>query len=260
MASEQASNGPLFSPISAEISSDPSLNAVIAVCALAAVFGTGLVITLLRRKRQDVLLDDVFGMFAKLAKADGRVCEQEIAVLGRYMQHTLKLEETARQRLIGVFQNAKDAERSFSDYAEEVGKTFRRQPEILVLVIELLIDLAKADTLVGAREEQLLINAINRFGLRPERFLLLGNRGSGKAAFVKPTPLGENFVPQHYLLLESKPSDSLEVIKKRYRRLVKRYHPDRLVNKGLSPELIEVAKERFIEIRDAYELLLRERG
>ncbi|MCB0346078.1 MAG: TerB family tellurite resistance protein [Bdellovibrionales bacterium] len=232
--------------------------AVIVVIMIAAAIGVGTVLTLLRRKRQDVLLDDVFGMFAKLAKADGRVCEQEIAALNRYMVHTLKLDERARKRLSGIFKHAKDARRSFTDYAEEVGRTFRRQPEILVLVIHVLIDLAKADNLVVPDEEQLLIRAINEFGLRPERFLLMGTKTAG-GTFAEKPPLREDFTLLHYELLESQPGDSLETIKKRYRKLVKRYHPDRLVSKGLSPELIAVAQQKFIEIKAAYEEILRQR-
>ena len=43
------------------------------------------------------------------------------------------------------------------------------------------------------------------------------------------------------------------MIKKAYLRKRKEFHPDTLVSKGLPDELIEKAKEKFIEIQEAYE-------
>ena len=50
-----------------------------------------------------------------------------------------------------------------------------------------------------------------------------------------------------YEILGVKPGASLDAIKRAYRRLVKRYHPD--VNK------LRGAKEMFLEVKDAYEVL-----
>ena len=46
---------------------------------------------------------------------------------------------------------------------------------------------------------------------------------------------------------------SLEEIKKIYRKKRKEFHPDSLISKGLPEELIVKAKEKFIEIQEAYE-------
>ncbi|HEX2933975.1 MAG TPA: DnaJ domain-containing protein [Bacteroidales bacterium] len=54
----------------------------------------------------------------------------------------------------------------------------------------------------------------------------------------------------YYTILELTPSCSIEEIKQAYRRLAKKYHPD--VNK--SPN----AHQKFIEISEAYEVLLHE--
>ena len=44
-------------------------------------------------------------------------------------------------------------------------------------------------------------------------------------------------------------------IKKAYRRLMSKNHPDKLSAKGLPKEMIELAKERTQEIQSAYELI-----
>ena len=50
-----------------------------------------------------------------------------------------------------------------------------------------------------------------------------------------------------------------EEIKKVYRKKRKEFHPDTLVSKGLPEELIEKAKEKFIEIQEAYEAIERKK-
>src|SRR3989441_2102263 len=50
-----------------------------------------------------------------------------------------------------------------------------------------------------------------------------------------------------YVVLGVKPTASTDAIKRAYRRLVKRYHPD--VNKTRG------AKEMFLEVKEAYEVL-----
>ena len=62
-----------------------------------------------------------------------------------------------------------------------------------------------------------------------------------------------------YALLESQPSDDLAEIKKRYRRLAMKYHPDRIQSQGLPPELIQAAESKFKEIQDAYDRIERAR-
>ena len=44
-------------------------------------------------------------------------------------------------------------------------------------------------------------------------------------------------------------------IRKTYLKKRKEFHPDTLISKGLPEELIEKAKNKFIEIQEAYEEL-----
>jgi DnaJ like chaperone protein len=45
----------------------------------------------------------------------------------------------------------------------------------------------------------------------------------------------------------------LKEIKKVYQKKRREFHPDTLISKGLPDELLEKAKEKFIEIQQAYE-------
>ena len=52
---------------------------------------------------------------------------------------------------------------------------------------------------------------------------------------------------------------AFEEIKKVYRVKRKEFHPDALISKGLPEELIEKAKEKFIEIQAAFEIIEKEK-
>lgn len=61
-----------------------------------------------------------------------------------------------------------------------------------------------------------------------------------------------------YKILEIDKSASVEEIKKAYRKMAKKYHPDRVIHLG--EEYQEGAKEKFRQVQEAYEQLQKERG
>ena len=61
-----------------------------------------------------------------------------------------------------------------------------------------------------------------------------------------------------YKILEIEKSSSEKEIKVAYRKMVKKYHPDKLTDLG--KEHLKGAKEKFQQIQDAYEKIKNERG
>lgn len=61
-----------------------------------------------------------------------------------------------------------------------------------------------------------------------------------------------------YKILEITKSASDDEVKKAYRKMVKKYHPDKL--QGLGAEHIKGAEEKFLQIQKAYEQIKNERG
>jgi DnaJ like chaperone protein len=60
--------------------------------------------------------------------------------------------------------------------------------------------------------------------------------------------------------LELAPDASDREIKKAYRRLMNRYHPDKLAGSDASEEAMADAARKTREVREAYELLRQRRG
>ena len=61
-------------------------------------------------------------------------------------------------------------------------------------------------------------------------------------------------------MLGVSPQDEGLTIKRAYRKLMSEHHPDKLVAKGLPPEMMEMAKQKTQAIQQAYDLLKREKG
>ncbi|WP_171996793.1 co-chaperone DjlA, partial [Klebsiella pneumoniae] len=61
-------------------------------------------------------------------------------------------------------------------------------------------------------------------------------------------------------VLGVKPTDDAATVKRAYRKLMNEHHPDKLVAKGLPPEMMEMAKQKAQEIQKAWELIKEQRG
>lgn len=63
-----------------------------------------------------------------------------------------------------------------------------------------------------------------------------------------------------YEVLGVSQNDSFETIKKKYKELVRKFHPDFIESKGLDEEFIKFANEKLKEINWAFEEIKKERG
>ena len=63
-----------------------------------------------------------------------------------------------------------------------------------------------------------------------------------------------------YAVLGCPPSSSDGEIKKRYRELLGKYHPDKFIGQDLVADFVELASKKFQEIQEAYEAIRSRRG
>ncbi|MCW5921444.1 MAG: DnaJ domain-containing protein [Saprospiraceae bacterium] len=68
-----------------------------------------------------------------------------------------------------------------------------------------------------------------------------------------------NLYQKYYTLLESRPQDDFDAIKRNYRRLVREFHPDHL-GTNASDAMHKYAKEMSQKINEAYEIIKKQRG
>ncbi len=188
----------------------------------------------------------LFACLAKIAKADGRVSEEEVSKIESFISNKFNFAEDERNFAINIFQKAKSDSISFDAYAKQLYQLLGSSPNSLLVFYELLFELAMADGVMHENEERLLKKIPNIFGFDKNVYEDLYNKYVGK-------------ISNAYEILGVTKDMTLDEIKKAYRVKRKEFHPDALISKGLPEELIEKAKEKFIEIQAAFEIIEKEK-
>ena len=194
------------------------------------------------QQHQAAFFAALFACLAKLAKADGKVSKEEIEAVDRFIEERFKFDSEQRRFAIEIFNRAKDDKNTYEDYASQLSSLLGRNKNALVVFYELLFELAMSDGVLHDREKELLEKTVHIFNIDPDIFNNL--RSQFSEATSNP-----------YRVLGVAEDMELEEIKNIYRRKRKEFHPDTLVSKGLPEELIKKAREKFIEIQEAYEAI-----
>lgn len=93
-------------------------------------------------------------------------------------------------------------------------------------------------------------------GHQIEKRIVAGRRISSRRVVASQ----EDPLLRHYRVLGSYPSDSNDVLKRRYRELAKANHPDAIRSAGLSESEVHKASERMVKINAAWNAVKKERG
>ena len=157
------------------------------------------------------------------------------------MVEDLGLEFDKRQFAYQVFNTALNSPQRFEEFGLQFYQQFSAQPQILELMIDILLRVAVSDGDLNPKEAALIHTAAQIFRFSEQRYEAL------KSRYVATG------LRKYYEILKSKPKDSDDTIKSRYRQLVREYHPDKIAAKGLPEEFTKLATDKFREIQEAYE-------
>lgn len=221
-----------------------------------------------RENREAVMLAAMSAMFAKMAKADGVVSHEEIAVCEQAFAR-IGLYGEKRAFCVRAFRRAKDDNYSIFDYAAEFA-SHQRSSAVRELVYGILWELAAADGTLHPAELAILKRITGPLAIAEWCYVYkaaeygVGGRSrarreQGDGANRRRGSAGESSGADPYATLGVKRSDDTETIKRAYRALAKRYHPDTLRRNGLSEELMSRATERMSRINAAWDEIKRER-
>lgn len=200
----------------------------------------------------------VIALSAKIAKADGTVTRDEI----RAFQRIFPFDPEERSRIAELYNEARRSAEGFEAYAEQVRAALAGKPELLAEVVDALYAIAAADGELHAAEERMIARIGAIFGLGDYELASLRARhaaGSGsRSGAGGARNIGEG-AADAYAVLGVDPGVSDEALRAAHRSLVRTYHPDRLVSKGLPEEFMALANDRLAAINAAYETVTKER-
>ena len=198
-----------------------------------------------------------FWVMGHIAKADGRVTKNEVD-LAKDIMRQWNLDSDDREFARKLFRQGRD---DSSIALDEVLDQLRRQCRgsmILRVFLEIQVETAVIDGTLHPGESALLDHICQRLHLpATELEAMLRQRrrqesGSGGSSDLSTA--------EAYALLELEKDCSETDLKRAYRRMMNRYHPDKLASKGLPEEMMRVATEKTRQIKAAYEHLRQVHG
>lgn len=174
-------------------------------------------------------------------KADGKVDERELDYVRSHFKKMYG-EERANHafKLFGGFIKTNDI--STKDVCVQIRQNLTHASRLQL--IHFLFGIAKSDGFVTESEVQTIKTIASYLYINPNDF------ESIKAMFYEDSDSA-------YKILEIEKTASMDEIKTAYRKMVKKYHPDKLQHLG--EEHVKGAEEKFKQVQKAYEQIQNER-
>ena len=185
----------------------------------------------------------VIALGAKMAKADGLVTRDEVTAF----RQVFHIPASETQNAARVFDLARKDVAGFDLYAARIRDMFGAGHQALVDLLEGLFYIAVADGRYHPNENVFLEEVARIFGVQSRDFVNM------RARFVPD----EN--PDPYCVLGIDPTANAETVRQAWRALVREYHPDRMIARGVPEEAMKLAEKRLIQANWAYEEILNTR-
>lgn len=217
--------------------------------------------------KQQAIVEKCFELMGCVCKADGLVTAQEIQAAENIMQR-LRIIGEQRKAAIKAFNRGKadgfDPDAASLQLRELCGGRILW----LRLCLEILLSGAVADGHLHDSERELLVRIAHGLGIPAAEFeqmlaLITGGFGSYQSAdgSSRPSrPYSADRLGDAYKVLGITRSASDAEVKKAYRRLMSKYHPDKLAAKEMPEAMREQAEEQVRLIRSAWDTVAEARG
>ena len=210
------------------------------------------------RKKQANVNEAKFlvSLLAKVAKSDGRVSELEARLITQVLDDlSQKVSGVSgvREYLKEVYNSQKEKVDNAYETARNYKRAFNLNYDTCVARLTFFLNLAYIDGEFNKSEQDVIRNIAYGFGIDKETL--------DEIIFKFDSFYGSRFEADHdeisqendaFEVLGLSKNASLDEVKVRYKELVRQYHPDILMGRGESKEVIERSTKKLQEINEAY--------
>jgi DnaJ like chaperone protein len=230
-----------------------------------------------QKEVQKVFFYTTFAALGHIAKADGRVTQEEIH-MATVLMDEMRLSKVQRKYAKQYFTEGKQANFDLSAAISNLVKVCHHNRNLLKLFADIQYRAAKVDGLTQKKIKSLDV-IFSHLGFAPlhkqYRFYQdyefntadsttgkQNSSSSGKSYSSSSTSYSKPSSPLDwaYALLELPHSATKSEIKRAYRKLMSQNHPDKLIAQGLPEEMIKMATDKTQKIQKAYEQIKKHRG
>lgn len=207
---------------------------------------------------QTAFFTATFSVMGHIAKADGHVSKDEIENARRVMA-SMELDAELQKVAVNLFQQGKARDFSLDTVLEQFRRECHRRQHLIRLFVEIQLQAAYADGHMHPKERTMLLHICSQLGISPDEFDVLAGAAGAERNYGGVAGRSSMSLDDAFAVLEIKPNSNDKEIKRAYRRMMSRHHPDKLVAKGLPEEMMKLATEKTQEIQAAYELIKKSR-
>jgi DnaJ like chaperone protein len=180
-------------------------------------------------------------LVAAVMKADGKVLKSELDYTKDFFIRSFG--PAAAGEAIKILRDLLKQNIPVTEVSQQIRKNMD-QPSRLQL-LHFLFGIAAADGIVHESEHQLIRHIAEQMGIGEKDYQSI------ESMFVANTDAA-------YKILESEPTASDEELKKAYRKMALKYHPDKV--HYLGEDIQKGANEKFQKVNEAWEIIKKQRG
>ena len=247
-----------------------------------------------KQEVQKIFFEATFTVMGHIAKADGHVSAQEIQ-MAKVLMKEMRLNKQQKALAQRLFSEGKQLTFRLDLVLGELSRACRNNRELLKLFIDIQYRAAHVDGL-SIKKIKALDAIFAQLGFAPlnqqyrfyedftystaqethygeaqsssqEHHQKQQQRESTQNSYqqsyqraYQQRSSSTNTLDHAYALLEINPQAAKQEVKKAYRRLLSKNHPDKLIAQGLPEAMIKIANEKTHKIMKAYELICQAKG
>lgn len=185
---------------------------------------------------------NLLSLASLVIKADGKVSQTELDYVRAYF-----VQAYGKERANATFRTFNEVIKNREISGQRIGLYLQKRTryEVRLQILHFLFSIAKADGQVSEAELRELSEISTHLNLMRRDF------ESIKAMFFKSAD-------NAYKILEIEKSATDAEVKKAFRTMAKKYHPDKLQH--MDEAYRKGAQEKFLKVQEAYEHIQKERG
>lgn len=196
-----------------------------------------------KQQQENNFLLSFLVLIASVMKADQRILRSELAVVKTWLKNSF-----GEEKALAYLKILKDLlEKEYDELVMARQIMQNTSYSSRLMIVQLLLDIAHADGEFSP-EESKMINAIAQ-----TMQITTQDYQSLLSIFEKQTDKD-----WAYKLLEIEPSATNDEVKKAYRKMAMKYHPEKVNNLG--NDIKQKATEKFRSINEAYETIKKQRN
>ncbi|NOX16048.1 MAG: DnaJ domain-containing protein [Epsilonproteobacteria bacterium] len=203
----------------------------------------------------------LIGMMAKVAKADGHVSELEAELLSNTLtQLSTVFQDSAqvREKLKEIYKKELNSFDNTVVIAQKYMNLTSRDYGKRLSTVEYLLNLAFIDNEFTHEEQMICEDISNVLQIKKTDFENLIQKF--KNFYTNKYNQQVNTLENAYKVLGVDKNDDMATIKTKYKKLVRKNHPDLLMGKGAEQSIIDTATVKLQEINEAYGIIKKSKA